>query len=123
MGWGNKNFNFKGSNKTLTLWPFFVFKGRGWINNLWWRGEGRSVSSKPPSYDYAPLHVIRTFTDSGAADVLVGILVEHVPTLLTVASHGVVLTVQTHPSADPPVGLVHRRVKRTPVRVAVTVTL
>ena len=97
--------------------------GRGWIKNLWWRGEGRSVSDKPQSYDYAPLYVIRTFTDGGAADVLVGVLVEHVPTLLTVAPHGVVLTVKTHPSTDAPVGLVHRRVKRTPVRVAVTVTL
>lgn len=56
-------------------------------------------------------------------DVLVRVLVEHVGTLLTVAPHRVVLTVQTHPSTDPSVRLVHGRVKLTPVRVTVAVAL
>lgn len=65
----------------------------------------------------------RTFTDIGVSDVPLGVLVVKWLALLTVASHCVVLTVVTHPSAGVPSGQVHRHVKVARAGVFVAVTL
>ena len=64
-----------------------------------------------------------TLADVGVSDVLLGVLVEERFALLTVVSHGVVLTLVTHASAHVAAGDVHRHVEVALGRVAVTVTL
>lgn len=55
----------------------------------------------------------RTFTEIGVSDIPLGVLVVERFALLTVASHGVVLTVVTHSPADVPSGQENRHVKVT----------
>lgn len=64
-----------------------------------------------------------TYADSRVPDVLDGVFVVEGFARLTVASHGVVLTVVTHSSAEVARGQKHRHVKVAQGRVAVTVAL
>lgn len=66
---------------------------------------------------------ILTDADLGVPGVLDGVFVVEEFARLAVASHGVVLTVVTHPSAEVARGQIHRHVKVALGRVAVTVTL
>lgn len=64
-----------------------------------------------------------TYADQGVPDVLDGVFVVERFARLTVASHRVVLTLVTHPSAHVARGQIHRHVEVTQGGVAVAVTL
>lgn len=80
--------------------------------------------SKCEYFKEAFLFFIRlTYANSWVSYILDRVFVVERFAYLTVASHGVVLTVITHSSADISRSQIHRHVKVTGCRVAVTVTL
>lgn len=71
--------------------------------------SARKVVETSPTHDISR----RTFAEVGVSDVSLGVLVVERFALLTVASHGVVLTVITHSAADVPSGQENRHVEVT----------